>query len=101
MSLPILHQWVAGPPWCRQYQKKYVYHYPSCITAPNSPFSLFSFYLASSFLYLPTLLPGAPIFLLTTTSPTTTFTTPTLNVTGGMTGEARYLRIVVSQTLAA
>ena len=70
------------------------------ITAPNSSFLSFSFYLASSFLYLPTLLPGAPIFLPITTSLMTTFTTPILNVTGRMTGAARYLRIAVSQILA-
>jgi hypothetical protein len=56
--------------------------------------------LAPSFLYLPTLLPGAQIYLPITASLTITSTTLTPNVTGRTTGEARYLRVVVSQILA-
>ncbi len=91
MSPLILHRWGAGPPWCRQYQRKYVYFYLKPILFCN---------LAPSFLYLPTLLPGAQIYLPITASLTITSTTLTPNVTGRTTGEARYLRVVVSQILA-
>lgn len=86
--VPSISEKVRTPLFLLHYGPKLILFFP------------FFFYLLSSFLYLPTLLPGAPIFLPITTSLTTTSTTPTLNATGRMTGEARYLRIVVSQTLA-
>ena len=103
MSPLILHPWVARPPWCHQYQRKYVHFYASCITQPET--HLFKkkkiFSLAPSFLCLPTLLLGAPISLPNTMSLTITFTTLIPNVTGRMTGGAQYSPVGVSQILAA
>lgn len=58
------------------------------------------FCLDFSFLYPPTLHPGAPISLLIILSLTTTFTTRTQNVTGIMTEVVQYLPLVVFQILA-
>lgn len=36
MSPLILHPWVAGPLWCRRYQRKYVSFYASCMIQPRT-----------------------------------------------------------------